>query len=71
MNDVTPIRCWRLPLPAQRLFARLVTRKGPWLRLDKLDYAEITDRDAAVAELCDLGIVERGGRAPADTLLRC
>jgi hypothetical protein len=54
---------------AQRFFARLVTRKGPWLRLDKLGYAEVADREAAVAELCDLGVIACGARAPADELL--
>ncbi len=55
---------------AQRLFARLVSRKGPWLRLDKLAYAEVGDRDAAVAELEALGTVCCCGPAPADFLLR-
>ena len=54
----------------QRLYARLLGRKGPWIRIDKLSYQEIANLPAAIAEL------ERAwsgrtvnGRAPAETLL--
>ncbi|MEH0155197.1 VRR-NUC domain-containing protein [Limibacter armeniacum] len=36
---------------AQRLYVRLVTRKGPYFRLDKVAYAEIPELDQAVDEL--------------------
>lgn len=55
---------------AQRLFARLVSRKGPWFRVDKLVYVEIGDLHAALAELAELGILAFGSDAPADALLR-
>ena len=55
---------------AQRLFARLITRKGPCIRLDKLNYAEVVDQSAAIDELVSLGLMRRNDRAPADCLLR-
>ncbi len=54
---------------AQRLYARLLGRKGPWIRVDKLNYQEIADCDAALAELAAAGLVEVGAAAPAETLL--
>jgi hypothetical protein len=55
---------------AQRLFARLIVRKGPWLRVDKLRYPELEDVDAALRELEALGVLVLGGPAPADALLK-
>lgn len=55
---------------AQRLFARLIARKGPWIRQDKLQYAEVADTAGALQELQDLGLAENSGPAPADFLLR-
>lgn len=55
---------------AQRLFARLIVRKGPWLRVDKLCYPELERLDEAVRELETLGVLAVGGPAPADALLR-
>ncbi len=54
---------------AQRLCARLLTRKGPLIREDSLDYAEVADTEAALAELARAGVIERNGPAPADLLL--
>lgn len=54
---------------AQRLYARLVTRKGPYIRLDKLRYPEIQNLPRAVDELVRAGLVQRNEEAPADTLL--
>ncbi|MBW4025114.1 MAG: VRR-NUC domain-containing protein [Proteobacteria bacterium] len=48
-NHIT--RLEKLSLPAQMLYARLVNRKGPFFRRDRLSYPEIPDFDAAVAEL--------------------
>jgi hypothetical protein len=50
--------------PAQMLYVRLVNRKGPCFRLDRLSYPEIPELETAVAELltqdllvpCDSGI---------------
>lgn len=55
---------------AQRLFARLITRKGPWIRQDKLVYAEVGCLHAAVRELQQSGIITCNAAAPADFLLR-
>jgi hypothetical protein len=56
-------------VPAQRLFARLLSRSSVWLRPDSLNYTEVGDVDVALAELCDAGLVEYLPRAPADALL--
>jgi hypothetical protein len=64
------IAAWRrADVPGRRLFARLLTRKGPWFRVDRLRYAEVPDVPAAVASLCELGLVARNPPAPADALL--
>ncbi len=55
---------------AQRLFARLASRTGPWIRRDSLDYAEVGDVDAALTRLVDAGLVVWLPDAPADALLR-
>ncbi|MFU8816532.1 MAG: VRR-NUC domain-containing protein [Pseudomonadales bacterium] len=55
---------------AQRLFARLLTRSGRWLRIDSLNYAEVGDRDRALAELRGAGLAVLTPDAPADALLR-
>lgn len=54
---------------AQRLYARLLSRSRPWVRIDKLNYAEIADRQAAIVELQCAGLVRVNGTAPADALL--
>ncbi|MCZ6459625.1 MAG: hypothetical protein O6766_09710, partial [Gammaproteobacteria bacterium] len=59
----------RASIQAQRLFARVLSRKGPWIRLDKLRYPEVEDVAASLAELSQLGIVEVNAAAPADALL--
>ncbi|WP_420820711.1 VRR-NUC domain-containing protein [Saccharospirillum mangrovi] len=48
----------QLSLPAARLLVRLYTRKGPTFRLGKLNYAEIPDLAAAVAELADIKLLD-------------
>lgn len=55
--------------PAQRLFARLITRKGPLLRVDRLNYAEVADPAAALQALADAGLVQMNLEAPAEALL--
>lgn len=54
---------------AQRLFARIVSRKGPLLRIDSLRYAEVPDAGRALDELCAAGLVQRCPEAPADMVL--
>lgn len=56
-------------VPAQRLFARLVSRTGPCIREDSLRYTEVGDVPAAVAELSHRGLVARNPDVPADRLL--
>lgn len=55
---------------AQRLFARLASRAGRWIREDSLAYPEVGDLGAALNRLVDAGLVERLPDAPADALLR-
>ena len=55
---------------AQRLYARLVSRKGPNVRRDKLAYREVPDLQEAVDELAAARLVQVNAEAPADALLR-
>ena len=55
--------------PAQRLFARLVGRKGPQIRLDRIAYPEVSDLPGAIDELGEAGLVQCNADAPADVLL--
>jgi hypothetical protein len=54
---------------AQRLFARLLTRKGPTFLTASLKYAEITQLEQAISELGDLKLLQLSGSVPADQLL--
>ena len=54
---------------AQRLFARLMTRKGPIFFDHTLDYREVTDRDEALDDLANRGLILRCGQVPAEWLL--
>ena len=54
---------------AQRLYARLIMRKGPVFRLSKLSYAEVDDREQAVSELAQAQLLERNAHKAADVLL--
>ena len=53
---------------AQRLFARLLTRKDI-VRLDSVAYAEISDLPAAFTALADVGLIDINPSRPADQLL--
>ena len=46
-----------LAADAQKLFVRLLTRRGPFIRRDKVNYAEITDLDNAINDLCRAGFL--------------
>ena len=54
---------------AQRLFTRLISRKGPLLRRDRVVYAEVEDSGAALGELAAVGLVELNPQASAEQLL--
>ena len=56
--------------PAQRLYARLLSRKGPNIRLDKIAYREVPDVCGAVDELAAARLVLINAEAPADALLK-
>lgn len=47
----------RLDTDSQCLLVRMISRKGPWFRLDKLVYAEIEHPAAAAEQLLDAGLV--------------
>jgi hypothetical protein len=51
--------------PAQMLYARLVNRKGPCFRLDRISYPEIPALEAAAVELTAQGLL-----VPCDTSLK-
>ena len=59
----------QLSLSAQRLYVRLALRKGPLFRSDKVAYAEIPQRDAAVEELTRCGFLDGGAEEDLDSLL--
>ena len=48
-----------LSTAALRLFARLVGRKGPCIRIDTLDYQEVPGTESALGELSRAGLVGR------------
>ena len=54
---------------AQRLFARLLTRKGPIFFEHTLDYREVSDTHQALGDLTDRGLILRCGQVPAEWLL--
>ncbi|MEE8524105.1 MAG: hypothetical protein V3T72_09250, partial [Thermoanaerobaculia bacterium] len=58
-----------LSTPAQRLYVRLISRKGPRFRRDRLDYPEIPDLDRAVAELKNAGFADGAPEAELESLL--
>ena len=51
-----------LPLDARRLYVRLLTRRGPWFRIDRLAYPEV-DPPRAISALEQSGFA---GRAPQE-----
>ena len=54
---------------AQRLFARLLTRKGPVFLEQSLSYAEVGDTTRALENLAGYGLIRRNPAVPADRLL--
>ena len=55
-------------LPAQRLYVRMLTRKGPWFHLDGLHYTEIGNPDSPIAELLRTGPSSGPDREAAKSL---
>jgi len=67
-------RVLALPTDAQRLYARLLTRKGPLIRVDSLQYRELSNLDAALADVERAGLLRLNPATPADrwlALLTC
>ena len=58
-----------LGVDALRLYARLLTRKGPLLRADTLLYREVTDTPAALARLAEAELIHRNPAVPGDLVL--
>jgi len=56
-------------LPARRLYVRLISRKGPVLRRDRLRYDEIPRLGDALAELAEAGYADAAEDVPAAELL--
>ena len=54
----------------QKLYVRLLSRKGVWFRADKLDYPEIGDVDRAADELAEAGLLTIDGAIPVADLGR-
>ena len=54
---------------AQRLFARLLTRKGPTFLIPSLNYAEVAQLDLAIVELNDLNLLQASDHVPGDQIL--
>ncbi len=59
-----------LPLQAQCLYVRLISRLGPWFRLSRIHYAEIPDNNSALAALLAAGLVEEAEALTVDMLGR-
>ena len=59
-----------LPAQAQRLLARLISRKGPLVRVDSLEFREVADAQAALDRLVENGFVSWCPEAPAGCLAR-
>ncbi len=53
----------------QRLFARILTRKGPCIRLDTLDYAEVSDLAGGLKSLSIAKLISINPHGPADVVL--
>ncbi|MEM1232259.1 MAG: VRR-NUC domain-containing protein [Pseudomonadota bacterium] len=58
-----------LSTDAARLLARLLSRKGPVFREDRLCYDEVADQARALAELSETGLIRINGPERADLLL--
>lgn len=59
----------QLSQPGKSLYYRLLTRRGTLLRIDKLNYADVPDLGATLAELSDAGMVTVNNPANGTDLL--
>lgn len=59
----------QLPTNAQCLFVRLVSRKGPLFRVDRLSYTEIDDVEGAIDRLVAAGLVHLNPSVPVSIAL--
>ena len=59
-----------MPAEAQRLLARLISRKGPLVRVDSLNFREIDDTEGALTHLVARGFACWCPEAPAADLAR-
>jgi VRR-NUC domain len=59
-----------LSVGPRRLLARILSRKGPWIRVDSLNYPEVACSERALQELESAGVIARNPVAPADALLK-
>jgi len=65
------VAAWNaLSVGSRRLLARILSRKGPWIRVDSLDYPEVACTEDALRELELLDVIARNPAAPADALLK-
>ncbi|ARU58958.1 nuclease [Oleiphilus messinensis] len=55
---------------AQKLYVRMLTRKGDVFRRSKLQYAEITDIDEAARELARMDFIDTNPSLSLDTILK-
>jgi hypothetical protein len=58
-----------LGVDALRLYARLLTRKGPLLRADTLRYREVSDTAAALTQLTEAELIHPNPAVPGDLVL--
>ena len=63
------LRVSSLSTDAQRVYARLLTRKSSLIRVDSLTYREVADLEPALAELETASLVQRRPPVPADRVL--
>ena len=59
----------QLPQSARQIYVRLVSRKGPLFRRDKLYYVEIEDIDAGLLRLQEIGWVDEAPDVRVEDLL--
>ncbi|MCZ6502821.1 MAG: VRR-NUC domain-containing protein [Gammaproteobacteria bacterium] len=59
-----------LPVQARMLYVRLVQRKGPLFRCDKICYEEITDLQQAIEQLAEAGFLDDAHDAEVPEVLR-
>ena len=58
-----------LPEDAQRLYVRMLTRQGPWFRLDSLRYPEVADVPGAAAALVQADFCLEASHAAPEALV--